>query len=235
MSALTEHIGNRIRLYRKNKHMSMDELSARISKSKPTVSKYENGAISIDADTLFDIARALGVSVHQLTDYHSPADARIPGAPRGIFRNPALHIYYYDGRVRRLVRGFLQIYSDGAGRNDATLYLDIDSFPDYANCRMLYHGVISTHDVVTNIAMRNQANEAELCNITALNPFGQSEVIWAMLTGISDNPLMPMAFRIAVSVQALPEDQKLLDSLVLSKEDLKIIKRYNAFSSRRMA
>ncbi len=54
-------IGSRIRLYRQAKKISLSELSERIHKSKSTLSKYENGEISMDVETLFDVAKVMNL------------------------------------------------------------------------------------------------------------------------------------------------------------------------------
>ncbi|MDO4853325.1 MAG: helix-turn-helix transcriptional regulator, partial [Clostridia bacterium] len=62
MSTISRRIGNNIRIYRRANRMTLDELADRIHKSKATVGKYEQGAISIDVDTLFDVAAALKIA-----------------------------------------------------------------------------------------------------------------------------------------------------------------------------
>ena len=69
MKEVSIHVGQRIRLYRKTKNLTIETFAGMIHKSKATVSKYENGDISIDIETLFTIAQALGVPVNQLIDY----------------------------------------------------------------------------------------------------------------------------------------------------------------------
>ena len=64
---ISEEIGKKINIFRKKKGWTVQELGDAICKSKATVSKYEKGQISLDVDTLYDIAAALGVSPEQLT------------------------------------------------------------------------------------------------------------------------------------------------------------------------
>lgn len=59
MSLVTENTGKAIRTFRKKNKLTVQELADRICKSKATVSKYESGKISLDLDTLFDIAQVL--------------------------------------------------------------------------------------------------------------------------------------------------------------------------------
>ena len=67
MSELGMRVGENIRIYRRANRMTLSELAERINKSKATVGKYEQGAIALDMDTLYEIAAALGVSPFQLT------------------------------------------------------------------------------------------------------------------------------------------------------------------------
>mgnify|MGYP000671620442 CR=1 FL=1 len=48
MKEVSIHVGQRIRLYRKTKNLTIETFAGMIHKSKATVSKYENGDISID-------------------------------------------------------------------------------------------------------------------------------------------------------------------------------------------
>lgn len=231
MSKFTEHIGGRIRLYRKNKHMTIDELAAKIHKSKATVSKYERGDISIDIETLCRIAAVLNVSISQLTDMKPASPVTPATTPRSIFKNTALYLYYYDGRLKKLVRGYLQIYHESqTDENRAVLYLDVNSFSNYTKCRILYSGQVFIHDSVVNFQLSNQANGIERMNITALNPIINKEVVTALLSGISDNPFMPVSFKCLFSSYPLSEDADLISRLTISRDDIKMMKKYNSFT-----
>ena len=66
MSVIAEEIGQRIRQFRQGRRMTLDELASAVHKSRATLSKYERGEISMDIETLYDIARALNVRTEQL-------------------------------------------------------------------------------------------------------------------------------------------------------------------------
>ena len=55
MSEITEKIGHNIRVYRKKKNMTLVGLADAVCKSKSTISKYENGEVSVDIETMYDI------------------------------------------------------------------------------------------------------------------------------------------------------------------------------------
>ena len=62
MSRINEHIGGRIRMYRKARELTLQQLADLIHKSRASVSKYENGEITLDVETLSEIADVLMVS-----------------------------------------------------------------------------------------------------------------------------------------------------------------------------
>ena len=134
MKEISMHVGKRIRLYRKMKNMTIEVFAGLINKSKATVSKYENGDIAIDIETLFIIANALDISVNQLIDYDKEAEETetrvdLSGRRHGKTR---MYLYFYDGRRSRIVRNVIDIRGTGEnGMFSADLYADVD---DYSNC-----------------------------------------------------------------------------------------------------
>ena len=48
MGSFSYHVGQRIKKYRKSRGYTIEQFSAMINKSKATVSKYENGTITIE-------------------------------------------------------------------------------------------------------------------------------------------------------------------------------------------
>lgn len=68
MSSINTHVGKMIRKYRKAANLTLQQLADAIHKSRATICKYENGDISMDIETLYEISQVLQVSVPQLTD-----------------------------------------------------------------------------------------------------------------------------------------------------------------------
>ena len=52
MGEISREIGHRIRNFRKSRHMTLDELAMVVCKNKSTLSKYENGEIVLDIETI---------------------------------------------------------------------------------------------------------------------------------------------------------------------------------------
>lgn len=59
MSSINTHVGKMIRKYRKAANLTLQQLADAIHKSRATICKYENGDISMDIETLYEISQVL--------------------------------------------------------------------------------------------------------------------------------------------------------------------------------
>lgn len=106
MSNFTCYVGEQIRKYRKAGKMTLQDLADAIHKSRATVCKYENGDISVDIETLYEISQILQVSMSQLTTglpetASKPSNAPGKGQKSPFFQAQRLYFYFYDGRYQR--------------------------------------------------------------------------------------------------------------------------------------
>lgn len=235
MKGISVHVGERIRLYRKIKNLTIEAFAKLINKSKATVSKYENGDISIDIETLFIIANALGISVNQLIDFDQndmeakneqfPADS-----PSGKKR---MYMYFYDGRKSRIVRNVIEI--GGALENGvcrANLYSDLEDYSNFYQCKYLYHGTMRKYDTFTNFNFENQNNKVERVFLYAINSFSHSGRVKGLFSGLSTHsaqPILPVSFKFVISPDIMEENGELRELLLITKEDIKQIKKLNMF------
>ncbi len=230
MKEVSIHIGGRIRLYRKAKKLTQLALAQKIHKSKATLSKYETGDITVDVETLFDIADVLGVKIQQLIDYVPPAPAGArPKVVGGFFPQRHIYIYFYDGRTNKITRNLLEVDHDSSV-GAATFYYDLEDFERYDECRNLYYGTVEYFDTVTNFSFENQSNRMEHVVLCAVNPFDRGEQVLGLLSGISRYPILPISIKCILSPSPLEENEELLNKLVLSKKDMKLIKNLNMFA-----
>ena len=225
MSDLGAQIGGNIRIYRRARRMTLSELAERINKSKGTMGKYEQGAISLDMDTLYEIAQALGVSPAQLLVSLAPekreqGEARLSGERR--------YMYLYDGRSSRIVRSLL-VCGREEGDDAVTLFYDIPSFAEPHRCRALYYGKRQKHDFVTNYLLENQSNGVEHAFLCVMRSLDRPSESTGLLSGISSRMLLPASAKCIVSGEILAENEELTESLLLTKEDLRLIRRCNMF------
>jgi transcriptional regulator with XRE-family HTH domain len=236
VTELTRHIGQRIRLYRKSNGLTLEELAARIHKSKSSVSKYESGDIAVDVETLVEIANALGIDLWQLLDvdqvHNRPA---FPDrVPTGFFAKVnRFYMYYLNKNSTRVVRSVLEINYGGSHGYSSILYADVKDYENLFLCRHLYYGDIQYSDSYVNLVMQNQNNLAERTFLNIANPFGQSTVTTGMISGTSAKYMVPISLKIILSQNKLSVDKSLQDALRFTKEDLRRMRQTYCFSVER--
>lgn len=234
MKEISIHVGKRIRLYRKMKNMTIEVFAKRINKSKATVSKYENGDIAIDIETLFIIAQALDVSLAQLIDFEQAqesSEASNDGTKRH-YGKKRYYLYFYDGRRRRsrIVRNVIDVRGDMEnGEHQADFYADLDDYSNCYQCKYLYHGTMRKYDTFTHFQFENQNNKMEHVFLYAVNSFSPSGQMIGMFSGLSIQPMLPASFKFVLSPNTIPEDDALKEILRFSKEDIRAIKKMNMF------
>lgn len=231
MSSISSHIGSRIRMYRKALGMTISDLSAIVYKSKSTISKYENGEVSIDIETLFDIASALNVSINQLTDYQKPSNPEIRNNSLSGFFNKLgrYYIYYYDGILRQVVKCALELTPDENNSSySAVLYLGIKDYDNVYSCYSLFYGKASFSDARTVFVLQNQTNRTEKLYLNVITPLSTSTQTFGVLSGISKHYFVPVTYKALFSSIALNEEDIPIDRLKFTKEDIKLIKKHNA-------
>lgn len=230
MKEISIHVGQKIRLFRKMKGMTIEVFAGMIGKSKATVSKYENGDISIDVETLFAIAQALEVPVNQLIDY-ADEKAADKGEKKHQLTKSRYYMYFYDGRRSRIVRNVIEV-QDGGQENgvfEANMYAYLENFDQYYQCKLLYRGVMRRYDTFVNFNLENQNNKVERAFLYAINSFSHSGRMAGLYCGLSTQPILPACFKFVLSPEILEEDEDLKEELMVSKEDIKTLKKMNMF------
>lgn len=234
MSIVTENIGNKIRAFRKQKQITIQELSKIIYKSKATISKYEHGSIAIDIDTLYEIAKALDVSVDQLLYQEDALPAKcsaLTDVPL-FFRNTnQLFFYYYDGRNKEVSISVIDILAQLSSNTfKIYMYMNCHSVDLYQICENRYTGELIHYDSISNMILTHQDNPVEILMINIMSPFINTPYKWSMGKGISSRPLMPSACKGIISKKPIPITKEFINSLMISKDDIRSLKQYNMFT-----
>lgn len=230
MSAYTEYIGNRIRIFRKSRGWSMEKLGEKICKSTGAIAKYETGRISVDIETLHDIAGALGVDLEQLILYtekvkSEEAEDLVPAFFAGISR---LYMYIFDGRNQTLSRSVIEIGSKEKARTyRANLYMGFRDYDRYQICENTYTGFIYHFDSLSRMIFQNRDTPMEQYTVNILSSFLNGPYKWALNYGLSFRPFMPIAIKALITKEPAQETKDFIESLHVSKEDIRLFKQYN--------
>lgn len=230
MSEITTEIGKRIRGMRKKRDMTLAELAAEIHKSKATVSKYEKGEISVDVETLYEIADALHIHVEQLL-YCRPAVpmARSPGDAPGFFAGLArFYGYIFDGRDNHIIPCVFDVLSKNElGQHKVMMYMNCYDLEHYQRCETTYYGYAEHYDMLSDLNLTNQDSPMEKASCKVLAAYLDAPTKWGLWTGVSSRPIMPIATKMLLSKSPLPMDVALAARLKISREDIRLLKLYN--------
>jgi transcriptional regulator with XRE-family HTH domain len=228
MNDLAKHVGSKIRFLRKQKNYSLTDFSKLINKSAATLSKYENGSIVIDIETLFEISTILDVDMSSFTDDYAPLPRKSRVLPaKTIFGGgDVLYMYIFDGKSNTVEKSLIKVrYNDTLRIFEAELFLDIDSYDTYHNCVRYYTGEFKPFDLISSFVFVNQTNSIEQVMINISNPLDNATMAMGLLTGISSYTHVPVAMKTILSRNPLSDSAEICARLSFSKEDLRSIKK----------
>lgn len=233
MSKINQHIGSRIRSFRKSQGLTLQQLADMIHKSRASLSKYENGEITLDVETLYEISQALGVEMNRLTDFQDSKPAPLPIQPTGANRSPfyqaqRLYFYFYDGRYNRLKDGIINIHKrdDDNGNHEATLTISAVT-PTGRSSDIYYSGKVVYSDMLIRFSFVNQYNTLEEDLLYIFNPLELRDFTEGLLCGISSADLMPCAFKCLVTLTPQEPTEELKQHLLITPKELRRWQKLN--------
>ena len=232
MSEISQHIGRRIRSIRKAQGLTLQQMAEKIHKSRASVSKYETGEITLDVETLYDIAAALDVDVSRLTDYRPeraaaplPEQNQLSKSP--FFQASRLYFYFYDGRYNRLKDGVINIYqNDRSGQYEASLSISAVT-PTGRSSEIYYTGKVVYSDMLIRFSFVNQYNTLEEDLLYIFNPLELRDFTEGLLCGISSADLMPCAFKCLVTLTPQEPTEELKQHLLITPKELRRWQKLN--------
>ncbi len=234
MIEVSIQVGKQIRAYRKQRKMTLEELSRIIGKSKSTISKYEKGEIPVDIETLYLIAVTLQVHIEQFFYYLptiTPPERTTDTSPSFFSGVSQFYSYLFDGRNNQLTRCVFDVLSQSeVSGYKIMMYMNFRDFDRYQICENTYWGYIEHYDALTNIQLTNQDSPMEKASVQILASYLNSDTKWGLWNGFSTRPMMPIAMKMLFSRTRLREDEALIKRLKVSREDIRLLKLYNMLS-----
>ncbi len=200
-------IGNQIRLYRKSNKMSLDELAGKINKSKGTVSKYENGTVSIDISTLYKIAEALSVDIINLIDYTRPPK-KYNTTPANSFEE-CEKLYLYHNFEKNYFCSVMHLRKEETtGKTYTTLYYKVSDIENTSKCSCIYHGYMRSYDHIINFVLQNYYSQSEEVLLNFFIPASNVSSITGMMIGLQESTLRPASFKVVLSKKNISVEQR---------------------------
>lgn len=222
---LLQHVGCQIKMFRKIKKLTIDELAKMINKSKSTVSKYESGEIAIDIITLYDIARALNINIINLIDY----EENIKTEEEHDHLWQAKHFYMYHQSGKKIYCSYIQLKVDSISRKTiATLYYKVENFNELKNCDTIYQGYMSHHENILNFNLKNCMYDSESVLMNFFIPMKKTSALAGLISGLEGATLRPSSYKVILSKNELSFEEQ-SEMLQLSKEVIKRLKDEHVF------
>lgn len=233
MSKISEYVGQCIKNCRKLQGLTLQQLADKIHKSRSTLSKYENGEIVLDIETLYEISEALEIELNKLMNIShkkilksSYIDKSINKSP--FFKANRLYIYFYDGRYKCLKDGVIDIHQKTNESNiyEATLFISTIT-PKGRKTEIYCSGKVVYSDMLIRFSFINHFNELEEDLLYIFNPLELRDFTEGLLSGISSVDLMPCAFKCLVTLIPIQPCEKLKNQLKINNNELKRWKKLN--------
>lgn len=222
---LLQHVGSQIKMFRKIKKLTIDDLAKMINKSKSTVSKYESGEIAIDIVTLFDIAKSLNINIINLIDFEE--DDKVDVDQNHFWQ--ADHLYLYHQISKKVFLSYLRLrYDDTKKKTIATLYYKVDNLDDLKNCECVYQGYMNHHDNILDLNLQNTLYESESVLINFFVPIKKVGTLSGLISGLDNTSLRPASYKIIMAKAPLPDEEQ-KELLQISKEVIKRLKDERVF------
>ena len=232
MSNINIHVGKMIRKYRKAANLTLQQLADAIHKSRATICKYENGDISMDIETLYEISQILQVSVPQLTDLETvPTEIDHLSAysvrKSPFFQAKTLYFYFYDGRYNRMKDGVINIHEKEEDGSYRATFSICSVSGNGRSSESYYNGSVLYSDMLIRFSFVNQYNPLEEDLLYIFNPLEFRTHTDGLLCGISSADLMPCAFKCLVALEKQELNEELRKHLLFTKAELQRWKKLN--------
>ena len=219
------YVGENIRKMRLARGLSLEEVAARIFKSKSTVSKYERGTIAIDIATLEDLAEVFDVHPAQLLMTPVPEKKHLLTR----MSLDEIYMFSYDGKEKRIIKSVIERFqTDESNRFSINLYYDVASRNDLGNCVAFYQGSSTKYDVLENYTLENTRHPIEQIWLSCISGLSQNSMQVGFLAGLLNATMLPAVRKVVLSPNII-SDEELMDRLVFTNKDLQTIRKLNLF------
>lgn len=220
-------IGEKIRYYRKARGYTLTAFAGILHRSKSAISKYERGEVSIDINTLHEIAAALEVPLFQLIDDGSMAAAPVlfPPTEQPPEKPQLFYCYMWGGHDKAYLSKHVLLL----GETTSALYSEIESEAHYQRCKYFYTGEVRRTETFCRVFLVNTIHRDDLAIVEFQRPLSSDSLLFGFLASFSIGVNFPIATRILLSSHRITDEDRLRTLLPFSKEDWKSYKLRNAF------
>ena len=230
MEEIQRLVGARLRMYRKAKGFTLEDLSRKVYKSKSILSKYELGESIVDIATLCDLADALEIDIRLLLDRPLPHSQQGISRRYGIFVNQGLYLYMLvRNKTYKLIKSYLSFADDSEGQISAILYMNTPDLSDYTKCAEIYTGNLVCFPTNAVIQLSNHLAPEDHTTIFAGIHMNQPSSCYGVFMQNGYTSSDPGCLKVILSKSLLNEDDRLYNQLLLTTNDSAYRRRTKIF------
>lgn len=224
-----QQIGANIRIFRKLRHLTQQNLADKLQKSLACISKYEKGTIAIDIYTLYEVASVLNVPVQLLLPEAEAVDFTGQSGLQSLppfFQKTPIYAYCTRSTSNSVMSMAIDIQ---ASTHQATIYCDLRDPLDYKTCHYILCGHVTCSEACVLIYCLNPILNGDFLLI------GCSKVDLIRHNMVCFCASLSTVYRFRASKMYLSktpiqDPDSLLPLLKMSKEDLSNSRKTNHFS-----
>lgn len=208
--------------------MTLSDLAGRLNKSASTISKYESGSLLISMDDLIEICRILRMDLYSVLP-ETAADAVSPDYSRySKHFTEHLYLYWYNGE-----KGIIQkaVTENRNSMMKTVMYYDFTDYLNHYRCNYNYSGDLYYSDTDIIGVFRNLDPPFDMMTLRLPFMSGSGKPSIGIITCISSY-YQSVAMKVVGSAKPIHDERYLTDTLKLSAEELKSIKKTNFFTIR---
>lgn len=216
-----EHIGSRIRLFRKHQNLTLEELAYIVHKSPSTLCKYENGSVNIDILTLSEIADALGIGINQLTDFKTEKVVRSDRSSSNFFRrHTKLYVYHLYSHQQDILVGVMDITRGAKDSNEdnVALYMSFGEEVDLNDPLFIYTGTMTCDDTFAYFTLDNAAGTKDRMYMIAKSPHWMKNQVKGLALSVSSLYGCPSGIIMKFSAEKLEINDALYNDLRVTSD-----------------
>ena len=224
---INEKVGRNIKKYRMAYNLTLKDLSKMLHKSVSTISKYENGMISLDISTLLEMSRIFQISPLMIigNESHNTNDSHIPET--NIIKN---YMYSYDGSKKKIIKSIIERHETSSDICHALLFNDVAESENPGACNGFYSGEFVKDGFLGTYMLHNQISKSEHIIISCVNNLVNPGQKLALVSGLSNYTMLPVTFKAVILDTEISNLEKIQPLLSFSKEDFKQMKQTNTLT-----
>lgn len=212
-----EHLGKKIKYFRKSKNISTEELGNIIGKSKTTIVRYENNEILLDILTAIEICNALNIDLNDLCD--NSLHCLEKDINKNPFNSNLLYLYYIS-------KNGIIISSIEVTETKNTNYVLMKNGLTKKGYKQEYTGVLESNYNTAFICLTNAISNPGLDKFQIEIDLHSKidNKYYGIFLGISDNTHKPTARKCILTdklITSIDGLTSLFEELKISNEDSK--------------